>query len=98
MGSSAVPLRVDQPALYQVKLLGRLSAEWSSTLDDFAITTNGGDSASGVTTLKGRVADQAALFGLLSRIRDLGLPLLLVECLAAEPQSSTSPNRKEKLP
>jgi hypothetical protein len=98
VGSSVVSLRVDQPALYQIKLLGRLSAEWSSILDDFAVTASASEDDPTVTTLRGRVADQAALFGLLSRIRDLGLPLLLVEYLAAEPQPSTSPNRKKKLP
>jgi hypothetical protein len=84
MGSPVVTLRVDQPARYQVKLLGRLGAHRGETLDDFAISTTADDGAPAVTTLQGRVADQAALFGLLSRIRDLGLPLLLVECLAGE--------------
>jgi hypothetical protein len=90
MGSSVDPLRVDQPALYQIKLLGHLNAEWSNALDDFTLTATASEDAPTVTTLRGRVADQAALFGLLSRIRDLGLPLLLVECLAAEPLPSAS--------
>ena len=84
MEASVVSLRVDQPAHYQIKLLGRLGAHWAEVLDDFAVEANTVEGAPAVTTLHGLVADQAALFGLLSRIRDLGLPLLLVECLSGE--------------
>jgi len=94
MVSSVVTLKVDQPARYQIKLQGRLGDGWAQSLDDFAITATAaagtpGAGAAPVTTLEGRVADQAALFGLLSRIRDLGLPLLLVECLASEQPEPT---------
>ncbi len=90
MESSVAGLRVDQPAHYRIKLLGRLGAHWAESLDDFAITTAPSDGSPAVTTLEGRVTDQPALFGLLSRIRDLGLPLLLVECLAgASPDNSS---------
>ena len=75
---------MDEPARYQIKLLGRLGAQWAQALDDFTIAASTTEGASAVTTLCGQVADQAALFGLLSRVRDLGLPLLLVECLPAE--------------
>ena len=85
MGTGVVKLKVDQPARYQIKLLGRLGDQRAASLDNFAITAAAADGAPVVTTLEGRVADQAALFGLLSRIRDLGLPLLLVECLSGEP-------------
>jgi hypothetical protein len=90
MVSGVVKLKVDQPAIYQIKLLGRLGDQWAVSLDNFAITATASDGALPVTTLEGRVADQAALFGLLSRIRDLGLPLLLVECLSGEPPEPTT--------
>ncbi len=90
MESSVVRLRVDQPAHYRIKLLGRLGAHWAESLDDFDITTVPSDDSPAVTTLEGRVTDQPALFGLLSRIRDLGLPLLLVECLAGLPPDTSS--------
>jgi hypothetical protein len=70
------PLSPDQPARYRLRLQGRLSADWSDWLLEAAITFDGEQ-----TVLTGRVRDQAALFGLLSFMRDLGAPLLLVEYL-----------------
>ncbi len=84
METSVEKLRVDQPAQYRIRLLGRLGAHWAESLDGFAVSVAAPDGGPVVTTLEGRVADQPALFGLLSRIRDLGLPLLLVEYLAGE--------------
>jgi hypothetical protein len=72
---------VNQPGLYQIKVRGRLDESWSSWFDDMAVTTECGHDGRTVTTLTGTVSDQAALHGLLSRIRDLGLPLLLVQCM-----------------
>jgi hypothetical protein len=61
-------------AVYEIRLRGHLGPEWSEWLDGFAITNEG----NGETVLSGLVVDQAALFGLLARVRDLGLPLLAV--------------------
>jgi hypothetical protein len=77
------PLTVDQPATYQIKLQGRLSENWSNWLGGLSVTVTERDGGPTLTTLTGVVADQAALHGLLARIRDLGLPLLLVEHLEA---------------
>jgi len=60
--------------LYEIRVKGRLDRRWAGYFDGLTITT----SAAGETVLRGRVADQAALHGLLSHIRDLGLTLLLV--------------------
>ena len=59
---------------YQIKLKGQLDPEWSDWFDQMAISSEGGE-----TTLSGPLADQAALHGLLTRIRDLNLTLLSVE-------------------
>ena len=59
---------------YRIKLKGCLDPKWSDWFEQMAISTEGG-----VTILKGPVADQAALHGLLIRIRDLNLKLLSVE-------------------
>ncbi|MDY7076900.1 MAG: hypothetical protein SXV54_08235 [Chloroflexota bacterium] len=67
------------PATYRIKIRGRLGVEWSGWFDDWAITVESSDVHQTVTTLTGHVIDQAALFGLLWRIRDLGLPLLSVQ-------------------
>jgi hypothetical protein len=82
MDEAADPLRMDQPARYRIKLLGRLSAAGAATLEDFSLTAERSAGAPPISILEGPVADQAALFGLLSRLRDLGLPLLLVEYLS----------------
>ena len=66
-------LTLSQPAHYKIEVQGLLKTEWAATFDGLALTTN---AESGITTIFGRVADQAALHGFLIRIRDLGLPLL----------------------
>jgi hypothetical protein len=66
------------PVGYRIHIRGHLDPLWSTWLDDLAIAQQ----ADGTTTLTGPVIDQAALFGLLARLRDLGATLLAVECLA----------------
>ncbi len=70
----AIRHRSSSPAHYRIKLKASLDAIWPEHFDDMALSHAGG-----VTTLIGQVADQAALHGLLIRIRDLNLNLLLVE-------------------
>ena len=64
----------DQPDLYQIILQGHLSSQWSDWFDGLSITLN----PRGQTILIGPVTDQAALHGLLKKIRDLGIPLISV--------------------
>ena len=66
---------LDTQRFYRIRVQGILDDKWSDWFDGFAMTPE----AHGETRLAGPVADQAALHGLLARIRDLGLPLLLVE-------------------
>ena len=65
---------------YRITIKGALDESWSAWFDGLAITHD----ADGDTTLEGAVRDQAALHGLLARVRDLGLTLLAVERRAAE--------------
>ncbi len=68
---------LDRPAYYRLRLQGRVTCEWSDWLDEIEVTFS--DSQPAITTVTGEVRDQAALFGLLSFVRDLGVPLIAVE-------------------
>jgi hypothetical protein len=59
---------------YQIRVKGHLDLTWTAWFDGLTITHD----ADGATTLQGPVVDQAALYGLISRVRDLGLTLLAV--------------------
>lgn len=65
----------DSQGVYHIRVKGSLDSKWSDWFDGFTISPLD----HGETLLSGTVADQAALHGLLSQIRDLGLPLLSVE-------------------
>ena len=69
--------KFDQRGIYKIRVKGILDSKWSDWFDGFTITPQGDDE----TLLTGPVADQAALHGLLGKIRDLGLPLLSVKRL-----------------
>jgi len=74
-------LGLSQPAMYRIEVEGRLREDWSAPIEGLAVTVSSGSNGPGVTTLTGTLADQAALHGLLAYIRDLGVPLLSVECI-----------------
>jgi hypothetical protein len=65
------------PARYRIRIRGHLDPTWSAWFDGLAVV----HADDGTTELAGRLVDQAALFGLLARLRDLGATLLLVERL-----------------
>jgi hypothetical protein len=74
-------LRLGQSAKYQIKVQGHLTRGWSDWIDEMAVSVERNSEGSSTTCLIGTVVDQPALHGLLARIRDLGLPLLLVKHL-----------------
>jgi hypothetical protein len=59
---------------YEIRLKGHLDARWATWFDGLTLAT----CSDGTTTIRGPVVDQAALHGLLHRVRDLGLPLISV--------------------
>jgi hypothetical protein len=69
------PAASDEGALYKIRVLGILGESWSEWLDGVAIQPQ----ACGQTLLIGSIRDQAALHGLLNKIRDMGLPLLCIK-------------------
>ena len=70
----------NQPVVYQIRLKGHLDSQWTEWFDGFTITLE----QDGDTLLTGLVNDQAALHGLLKKVRDLGLPLQSVTYLGSE--------------
>ena len=75
-------IAVDQPGIYRIKVQGRLSEGTIRRLDEMAILIETNADGIPITTLTGQLSDQAALYGIVARIRDLGLPLLLVELVS----------------
>jgi hypothetical protein len=73
-----------QPAVYQVRIQGHLGHTWTEWFAGFSITLEAG----GVTCLTGPVADQAELYGLLRRIRDLGVTLISVTRVGPGPDTT----------
>ena len=65
----------DKRTTYQIRVKGLLDPYWAEWFDGMAVTPQ----KSGETLLTGPVRDQAALHGLLVKVRDMGLPLLSVE-------------------
>ena len=70
----ALPEYHDEPGLYEIRLKGHLNNRWADWFEGLTITLED----QGDTLLTGLVVDQAALHGLLKRVRDLGMPLVSV--------------------
>jgi hypothetical protein len=69
-----------EPGQYEIRLAGHLDQRWAEWFDGLTLTHQGG-----TTVLHGAVVDQAALHGLLQKVRDLGLPLVSVTQVAIDP-------------
>ena len=65
---------------YEIRLTGRLPERWAAWFDGLTVSQHG----DGTTVISGPITDQAALHGLLQRVRDLGLPLISVERIEAD--------------
>jgi hypothetical protein len=72
----------DRPARYEIRVGGVLDHHWSGWFDGLEICSD----APGQTVIAGPVVDQAALYGLLTKARDLGLPLLSVRRISPGPE------------
>ena len=73
-----MPIQLDpltdpnQPTIYQIRIEGHLGPQWTDWFGGLSITLED----NGDTLLTGPVVDQAALHGLLRKVRDLGMPLI----------------------
>ena len=70
---------------YEIRLAGHLDAHWTAWFDGMAV----GHASDGTTVISGEIADQAALHGLLQRVRDLGVPLVSVIRIEPAPPEAT---------
>jgi hypothetical protein len=75
----------DGPGLYEIRLKGHLNNRWTSWFEGLTITLE----EDGDTLLTGLVIDQAALHGLLKKVRDLGMPLVSVNPLELGPADAS---------
>jgi hypothetical protein len=73
-----------KPTVYKIRIKGQLDSQWTDWFEGLAITVE----ENGDTLLTGPVIDQAALHGLLKKIRDLGLPLVSVSPLKPGPSTT----------
>jgi hypothetical protein len=84
-----------QPTIYQIRIKGHLGQQWTDWFEGLTIRLE----EDGATLLTGPVVDDAALYGLLKRVRDLGMPLLSVNRVepdqAADSSSEQEGRRKE---
>ncbi len=71
-------------ANYEIRVKGHLGERWSLAFEDLEMRADFGSDGSPITVLTGPIVDQSALHGLVARIRDLGLTLLLVKYLGTE--------------
>jgi hypothetical protein len=67
---------------YRIRIKGHLASRWATWFEPMTLTAEG----DGTTAIEGPVADQAALHGLLHKVRDIGLPLLSVTRLDTDPR------------
>lgn len=69
-----------QPSVYQIRVQGHLGCQWADWFENMTIRRE----ANGETTVTGPVVDQAALHGLLKKVRDLGMPLLSITRIGSD--------------
>ena len=79
----------DEPGLYEIRIKGHLGKRWAGWFGGLAVTL----ADNGETLLTGPVVDQAALHGLLRKVRDLGMPLLSVD--RVQPGQEDAPDVKQ---
>ena len=68
-------MQINEGGSYEIRIKGHLNARWADWFDGLTLTQE----SDGTTLLSGPVVDQAALHGLLAKVRDLGLPLIAVQ-------------------
>jgi hypothetical protein len=89
MPNNGSPQANIEPTAYQIRLKGHLGAQWSDWFEGLTITLED----QGDTLLSGPVADQAALHGLIKKVRDLGMPLISILCVEPDQAPAAANNQ-----
>jgi hypothetical protein len=83
-------MTTDEAGRYEIRVKGHLASRWAAWFDGMSLTNE----SDGTTSIRGPVTDQAALHGLLQRLRDTGLPLISVTQLdPSSTQATPTPTR-----
>jgi len=87
--SPAVEVPMDQPnfsgqGVYEIKVKGHLDEQWSSWFDGLQIITGFNEEGIAITTFTGTIVDQAALHGVIARVRDIHMPLISINQIKPE--------------
>ncbi len=73
-----------QPVVYEIRIAGHLPSQWSAWFEGFTVALE----PDGTTLLSGPLVDQAALYGLLKKVRDTGLTLMSVNQIPSKQEKS----------
>ena len=84
-----IPTGHHNTGLYEIRVKGHLDPRWAAWFDGMGLANE----SDGVTVIHGPVADQAALHGLLRKVRDMGLPLISVTQVDRQPDVPTTESR-----
>ena len=79
---------------YEIRIEGHLGTRWTAWFDGLSVTTED----DGTTVLRGFVVDQAALHGLLHKLRDVGIPLISLTPLEADTAERLAPDHEGNRP
>lgn len=79
---------------YEIRIEGRLGTRWTAWFDGLSITAE----EDGTTVLRGSVVDQAALHGLLQKLRDVGIPLISLTPVEAPTTEGLAPHHEGNRP
>ncbi len=90
--SATNPLKQDhdETGQYEIRVRGHLDSRWAAWFEDLTLTLE----ENGDTLISGRVIDQAALFGLLRKVRDAGMPLVSVNRVTSIREGWMDTNKK----
>jgi hypothetical protein len=92
MGQTGQRINMFDPAVYRIRLNGRLGESWMEYFGAQSLSVEEDQAGRRTTTLISEPVDQAALVGMINHLNGLGLPVLSVECMQAPVKSEPAEN------